>query len=47
MYPATSDREKISFNQLHKQTGSRIRYKKVDVDTGKEVENDDIPGTRE
>ena len=42
MYPATSEREKISFNQLHKQTGSRIRYKKVDADTGKEVENDDI-----
>jgi DNA end-binding protein Ku len=42
MYPATSEREKISFHQLNKQTGSRIRYKKVDADTGKEVENDDI-----
>jgi DNA end-binding protein Ku len=42
MYPATSEREKISFHQLHKQTGSRIRYKKIDADTGKEVENDDI-----
>jgi DNA end-binding protein Ku len=42
MYPATSEREKISFHQLHKQTGARIRYKKVDADTGKEVENEDI-----
>jgi len=42
MYPATSEREKISFHQLHKQTGNRIRYKKVDADTGREVENADI-----
>lgn len=42
MFPATSEREKISFHQLHKQTGARIRYKKVDADSGEEVENDDI-----
>jgi DNA end-binding protein Ku len=42
MYPATSEREKISFHQLHKQTGSRIRYKKVDADSGDEVETGDI-----
>ena len=42
MYPATSEREKISFHQIHKQTGNRIRYKKVDAETGREVENDDI-----
>ncbi len=42
MYPATSEREKISFHQLHKQTGNRIRYKKVDAETGREVENEDI-----
>src|SRR5688572_24014323 len=42
MYPATTSREKISFHQLHKQTGNRIRYKKVDADTGREVDNDDI-----
>jgi DNA end-binding protein Ku len=30
LFPATSDREKISFHQLHKQTGNRIKYKKVD-----------------
>lgn len=42
LYPATSEREKIRFHQIHKQTGNRIRYKKVDADTGREVENDDI-----
>jgi DNA end-binding protein Ku len=42
MYPATSDREKISFHQIHKQSGARIRYKKVDADSGREVENGDI-----
>ena len=33
LYPATSDREKVSFNQLNKNTGNRIRYKKVDAET--------------
>ncbi|TME44464.1 MAG: Ku protein [Alphaproteobacteria bacterium] len=42
LYPATSDSEKISFNQLNKQTGHRIRYVKVDADTGEEVANEDI-----
>ena len=42
LFPATSDSEKISFHQIHKQTGNRIRYKKVDADTGREVDNDDI-----
>jgi DNA end-binding protein Ku len=42
LYPAASDREKISFHQIHKQTGNRIRYKKVDADSGREVDNEDI-----
>lgn len=42
LFPATSEREKISFHQLHKQTGHRIRYKKVDAESGREVEADDI-----
>ena len=41
-FPATSEREKISFHQLHKQTGNRIKYKKVDAETGREVEADNI-----
>jgi DNA end-binding protein Ku len=42
LYPATSESEKISFNQLNKQTGHRIKYMKVDADTGEEVANEDI-----
>src|SRR3984893_15135565 len=42
LYPATSDSEKISFNQINKKTGHRIKYVKVDADTGEEVSNDDI-----
>lgn len=42
LYPATSDSEKISFNQLNRQTGHRIKYLKVDADAGDEVPNEDI-----
>ncbi|WFU21145.1 Ku protein [Bradyrhizobium sp. CB1717] len=42
LYPATSDAEKISFNQLNRQTGHRIKYLKVDAETGDEVPNEDI-----
>jgi DNA end-binding protein Ku len=42
LFPATSEREKISFHQLNKDTGHRIRYRKVDADTGDEVESDKI-----
>jgi DNA end-binding protein Ku len=42
LYPATSEREKISFHQLNKDTGNRIRYRKVDAETGDEVEQSDI-----
>jgi DNA end-binding protein Ku len=42
LYPATSESEKISFNQLNRQTGHRIKYLKVDADTGDEMPNEDI-----
>src|SRR3954463_3248175 len=42
LFPATSEREKISFHQLNKNTGHRIKYRKVDADTGDEVEAPDI-----
>ncbi|HWW48993.1 MAG TPA: Ku protein [Xanthobacteraceae bacterium] len=42
LYPATSDSEKITFNQLNRNTGNRIRYLKVDAETGDEVESQDI-----
>jgi DNA end-binding protein Ku len=42
LYPATSDTEKVSFNQINRKTGHRIKYSKVDADTGEEVANEDI-----
>jgi len=42
LFPATSEREKISFHQLNRKTGNRIKYRKVDAETGGEVEADDI-----
>ncbi len=42
LYPATSESEKISFNQLNRKTGHRVKYAKVDADTGEEVPNEDI-----
>jgi DNA end-binding protein Ku len=42
LFPATSDSEKNSFNQINKNTGHRIKYMKVDADTGEEVTSDDI-----
>jgi len=42
LFPATTEREKISFHQLNKNTGNRIKYKKVDAQTGDEVETSEI-----
>jgi DNA end-binding protein Ku len=42
LFPATSEREKISFHQLNKNTGNRIKYRKLDAETGDEVESSDI-----
>jgi DNA end-binding protein Ku len=42
LYPATSESEKVSFNQINKKTGHRIKYAKVDAETGEEVASDDI-----
>ena len=42
LYPASSEREKISFHQINKNTGNRIKYRKVDAETGDEVESGDI-----
>jgi Ku protein len=38
----TSEREKIRFHQINKETGNRIRYQKVDAESGDEVDQDDI-----
>src|ERR1700748_2619187 len=42
LFPATSESEKVSFNQINKKTGHRIKYSKVDAETGEEVANEDI-----
>lgn len=42
LYPATSDTEKVSFNQINRKTGHRIKYSRVDAETGEEVSSDDI-----
>jgi DNA end-binding protein Ku len=42
LFPATSEREKVSFNQINKETGNRIRYRKIDEDTGEEVDSENI-----
>jgi len=42
LFPATSEREKIRFHQINKETGHRIKYSKIDAESGKEVETDDI-----
>src|SRR5437588_8892352 len=42
LFPATSEREKISFHQINKETGNRVRYRKVDGGTGEEVSSDEI-----
>src|SRR3954469_8977400 len=42
LYPATSDTEKVSFNQINRKTGHRIKYPKVAAETGDEVTSEDI-----
>jgi DNA end-binding protein Ku len=42
LFPAASEREKISFHQINKNTGHRIKYRKVDAESGDEVESGDI-----
>src|SRR5215470_2826153 len=39
LFPATSEREKISFHQINKDTGHRIKYRKVDAETSEEEKN--------
>src|SRR3984957_17948985 len=41
LYTASTD-QTVHFNQLHKGTSNRVRYKKVDEETGEELQTDDI-----
>ena len=42
LFPATSEREKVTFNQINAETGNRIRSRKVDEQSGEEVEQQNI-----
>jgi DNA end-binding protein Ku len=42
LFPAASEREKVRFHQINRKTGHRIRYTKVDAESGEEVTSDDI-----
>jgi DNA end-binding protein Ku len=42
LFPAISEREKIRFHQINKRTGHRIKYCKLDVETGEEVDTKDV-----
>jgi DNA end-binding protein Ku len=42
LHPATSESEKVRFNQINKATGHRIKMQKVDAETGELVEADEI-----
>ena len=42
LFPATSEREKIRFHQINQATGNRIRYVKVDAESGEEVGTENI-----
>jgi DNA end-binding protein Ku len=42
LFPASSEREKIRFHQINKETGNRIKYRKVDAETEDDVDAADI-----
>jgi DNA end-binding protein Ku len=42
LFPASSEREKIRFHQINKNTGNRIKYRKVDAETEDDVDASDI-----
>jgi DNA end-binding protein Ku len=42
LYPATSERQKIRFHQLNKKTGNRVKYCKIDAETGEQLPAQDI-----
>ncbi len=42
LFPATSESDKVSFNQINRKTGHRIKYQRVDAETGEDVDNEDI-----
>ena len=42
LYPASSDRDRISFNPLNRKSGKRLRQRMVDEGSGEEVPSEEI-----
>ena len=42
LYPATSESDKIRFHQINRKTGNRIKMQRIDAETGKPVEYENI-----
>ncbi len=42
LFPATSPRERVHFHQINRETGHRVRMKRVDEESGDEVPYDEI-----
>ena len=42
LYPASSLREKVSFNRINRKTGNRLKQQNVDSETGEVVPREDI-----
>jgi DNA end-binding protein Ku len=42
LYPASSLREKVSFNRINRKTGNRLKQQNVDSETGEVVSREDM-----
>jgi DNA end-binding protein Ku len=42
LFPATSDSEKVRFHNINRETGNRIKMKRVDAETGDEVDYSEL-----
>lgn len=42
LFPAITEREKIRFHQINRKTGNRIKYCKLDAETGEPVADEDV-----
>jgi DNA end-binding protein Ku len=42
LYPASSSKERVSFNRINKKTGNRLKQQMVDAETGEVVDKEDI-----
>jgi len=42
LYPATSESDKIRFHQINRKAGDRIRMQRINAETGKPVDCENI-----